>query len=209
MSEESSENSPKESQEGDAAGDTEESSTATDASDSLTTGQNLASAVDQAHSVSTVVSPDEREDTAAPKRLRRPPVGRVRFNLNSENQTRMITSGNSSGFSCAEDGNHDGHVHIHIVRTDVFNISNYDVATLPTKKRSFGQWLTDNQHVEDHILFLVSLVFAGSMIMTLTFAWIEVDTALANISWAFATPVIFLIATQTCFWLLTAIYALW
>ncbi|KAL1484851.1 hypothetical protein MTO96_032331 [Rhipicephalus appendiculatus] len=188
MSETTSENAPTESQEGGGADDAEESSTVIDASEALTTALNLAPAVDQVRSMDTVASRDKRVDKEAPAVPHRPPVGRVRFNLNSDNQTRMVTSGNSSGFACAEDGDHDGHVHIHIVRTDIFNLSSYDIATRPSEQKTFGQWLTDNNHVEDHVMFLLSLIFCGSMIMTLTFAWIEIDTALANISWPFAVP---------------------
>ncbi|XP_075539617.1 uncharacterized protein LOC142574413 [Dermacentor variabilis] len=84
-----------------------------------------------------------------------------------------------------------------------------DVATRQNHQKSFAQWLTDDDHVEDHLMFLISVAFAGSMIMALTFAWLEVDVALANVSWPLAAPVILLLATQSCFWGLAAIYALW
>lgn len=201
MSETTGEDALTESQEGDRGHHAEELSTTTAASSDLV--QPVATAVDGASSVDIVVDGDQSAEAEAPAVPDRPPVGRVRFRLDSDNQTRMVTTCN-----CSESGTPCAHIQIRILRMDVIMPTD-DVSTRQNQQKSFAKWLTDEDHFEDHLMFLICVAFAGSMTMVLTFAWLEIDAALANVSWPFAAPVVLLLATQSCLWGLAAIYALW
>ncbi|KAL1470384.1 hypothetical protein MTO96_024345 [Rhipicephalus appendiculatus] len=70
-------------------------------------------------------------------------------------------------------------------------------------------WLVDEEHFEDQMMCLLSLVMCISLAMVLTFAWLEADLRLAGWPWLLAALVVILLALQTCIWMCFTLYSLW
>ncbi|KAL1470383.1 hypothetical protein MTO96_024345 [Rhipicephalus appendiculatus] len=69
-------------------------------------------------------------------------------------------------------------------------------------------WLVDEEHFEDQMMCLLSLVMCISLAMVLTFAWLEADLRLAGWPWLLAALVVILLALQTCIWMCFTLYSL-
>ncbi|KAL3183921.1 hypothetical protein MRX96_006245 [Rhipicephalus microplus] len=101
--------------------------------------------------------------------------------------------------------------HVNVYQTTIpainvnqqWNISSHD----PNK--DFVMWLLDEQHFEDHMMCALNVVLCVSLVMVLTFAWLEADLKLAGWPWLLAVVVAILLALQSFIWICFALCGLW
>ncbi|XP_077496969.1 uncharacterized protein LOC144107711 [Amblyomma americanum] len=153
------------------------------------------------------LEPDVEREEPAPSEQRRP-VRTSPLSPGSENETTVVmpcNCGESSGNA------RPGCVHLQIyrIRVDAIRVDPGDTETQRHQNKTFLMWLMDEDHLEDHAMFVTSLLFSASLIMMLTFAWLEADLALAGISRVWAALLSLLLMVQTCTWVSFALYSLW
>ncbi|XP_077495137.1 E3 ubiquitin-protein ligase MARCHF3-like [Amblyomma americanum] len=150
--------------------------------------------------------PGRRMAEAAPQGTL--PVYTCRFCLGSDNQMSMVTPCNCKGnFSHA----HANCVAIQIYQNRVYacHICHYDFNIRWDNQKSFVDWLLDGDNLSDHVLFAMSVLFTLSLVLVLTFAWLQATQTLAHLSWLLAMPLALLLVLQSFTWMGFALYSLW
>ncbi|KAH7971324.1 hypothetical protein HPB49_021534 [Dermacentor silvarum] len=136
------------------------------------------------------------------------PVYSCRFCLGTDNQLSMVTPCNCKGnFSHA----HANCVAIQIYQNRVYacHICHYDFNIRWDNQKSFVDWLLDSDNLADHVLFALSVLFTLSLVLVLTFAWLQATHTLARLSWLLAMPLALLLLLQSFTWMGFAFYSLW
>ncbi|XP_064488160.1 E3 ubiquitin-protein ligase MARCHF3-like [Ornithodoros turicata] len=135
-------------------------------------------------------------------------VPTCRFCLNNDNQKDMIMPCNCKG--------NLSHAHAKCVAVEIYqnrkpacHICMYHYNLRRDQRKTVVDWLVDKDNRMDHIICAASIPFALTMVMVLTFAWLEALSIVSNIYWFFSIPVILLLLVQTCTWMGFFIYSLW
>ncbi|XP_075730720.1 uncharacterized protein LOC142774210 [Rhipicephalus microplus] len=77
------------------------------------------------------------------------------------------------------------------------------------RREAFVNWFRDGDNMDIHVFFLVSLLFATSLLMSLTFAWLEATRRMANMSLLLTVPLGIAFAVHSCLWASVAFFVLW
>lgn len=119
----------------------------------------------------------------------------------------MATLCNCGGNGSLDHSNF-AHVQLHQICVDAFNVDVGNTDTQHHQNKTFAMWLMDEDHFEDHTMFLISLVFNVSLVMMPVFAWLEADLVLAGIWWLWAGLLALLLIMQSSTWVSFALYSL-
>nr|XP_054925342.1 uncharacterized protein LOC129384169 [Dermacentor andersoni] len=101
------------------------------------------------------------------------------------------------------------HIQINRIRVGPIDVPQDVISARRDQDKTFAMWLMDEEHLEDHLMFVTSVILNVSLVMVLTFAWLEADLELAGLPWLLAGLVAILLAVQSCTWMSLALYSLW
>ncbi|XP_037556188.1 uncharacterized protein LOC119433118 [Dermacentor silvarum] len=77
------------------------------------------------------------------------------------------------------------------------------------RREALLNWFRDSDNLDNHVLFLLSVLFASGLAMSLTFAWLEASHRMANRSLWLNVPLGIAFAVHSCLWASVALYCLW
>ncbi|XP_037526640.2 uncharacterized protein LOC119404110 [Rhipicephalus sanguineus] len=77
------------------------------------------------------------------------------------------------------------------------------------RREAFVNWFRDGDNTDNHVFFVLSLLFAISLSMSLTFAWLEATHRMANMSLLLTVPLGIAFAVHSFLWASLALYCLW
>ncbi|XP_054925342.2 uncharacterized protein [Dermacentor andersoni] len=128
-------------------------------------------------------------------------------------RNRDTEAGTATPCNCRENTNRDlyrcAHIQINRIRVGPINVPQDGISARRDQDKTFAMWLMDEEHLEDHLMFVTSVILNVSLVMVLTFAWLEADLELAGLPWLLAGLVAILLAVQSCTWMSLALYSLW
>lgn len=126
---------------------------------------------------------------------------------------RDTEAGTAMPGDCRENTSRDesrcAHIHIYRIRVGTINVRQDGINERRDQDKTFAMWLMDEEHLEDHLMFVASVILNVSLVMVLTFAWLEADLELAGLPWLLAGLAAILLAVQSCTWMSLALYSLW
>ncbi|XP_054920376.1 uncharacterized protein [Dermacentor andersoni] len=77
------------------------------------------------------------------------------------------------------------------------------------RREALVNWFRDSDNLDYHVLFLLSVLFATGLSMSLTFAWLEASQWMANWPLWLTVPLGIALAVHSCVWACVALYCLW
>lgn len=77
------------------------------------------------------------------------------------------------------------------------------------RRQAFVNWFRFGGNLGYHLLFVLSVLFAISVSMALTFAWLEAARRMENVSLLLTVPLGIAFAVHSCMWASLALYSLW